>query len=43
MDSLLNLIGILVTPWSPLDEGLTPTKDEDTCLRRPSMFRKEVH
>jgi len=25
------------------DEGLTPTKDEDTCLRRLSMFRKEVH
>jgi len=26
-----------------LDEGLTPTKDEGTCLRRLSMFRKEVH
>ena len=25
------------------DEGLTPTKDEATCLRRLSMFRKEVH
>jgi len=25
------------------DERLTPTKDEDTCLRRLSMFRKEVH
>jgi len=25
------------------DEGLTPTKDEGTCLRRLSMFRKEVH
>ena len=25
------------------DEGLTPTKDEGTCLRRRSMFRKEVH
>jgi len=25
------------------DEGLTPTKDEDTCLRRLSMFRKEVN
>jgi len=28
---------------SPLDEGLTPTKDGGTCLRRLSMFRKEVH
>jgi len=26
-----------------VDEGLTPTKDGDTCLRRQSMFRKEVH
>jgi len=26
-----------------IDEGLTPTKDEGTCLRRLSMFRKEVH
>jgi len=25
------------------DEGLTPTKDGGTCLRRISMFRKEVH
>jgi len=25
------------------DEGLTPTKDGGTCLRRLSMFRKEVH
>jgi len=25
------------------DEGLTPTKDEGTCLRRLSMFRKAVH
>jgi len=25
------------------DEGLTPTKDEGTCLRRLCMFRKEVH
>ena len=25
------------------DEGLTPAKDEGTCLRRLSMFRKEVH
>ena len=25
------------------DEGLTLTKDEGTCLRRLSMFRKEVH
>jgi len=25
------------------DEGLTPTKDVGTCLRRLSMFRKEVH
>jgi len=25
------------------DEGLTPTKDGETCLRRLSMFRKEVH
>ena len=24
------------------DEGLTPTKDRGTCLRRLSMFRKEV-
>jgi len=28
--------------WGP-DEGLTPTKDGGTCLRRLSMFRKEVH
>jgi len=27
----------------PADEGLTPTKGEGTCLRRLSMFRKEVH
>jgi len=27
----------------PNDEGLTPTKDEGKCLRRLSMFRKEVH
>jgi len=26
-----------------LDEGLTPTKDGGTCLRRLSMFRKEVY
>ena len=25
------------------DEGLTPTKDGGKCLRRLSMFRKEVH
>jgi len=25
------------------DEGLIPIKDGDTCLRRLSMFRKEVH
>jgi len=25
------------------DEGLTPTKDGGTCLRRLNMFRKEVH
>jgi len=25
------------------DQGLTPTKDGGTCLRRLSMFRKEVH
>jgi len=25
------------------NEGLTPTKDGGTCLRRLSMFRKEVH
>jgi len=25
------------------DEGLTPTKDGGTCLRRLSMFRKEGH
>jgi len=24
-------------------EGLTPTKDGGKCLRRLSMFRKEVH
>jgi len=28
--------------WT-FDEGLTPTKDEGTCLRRLSIFRKEVH
>jgi len=28
---------------SGFDEGLTPTKDGGTCLRRLSMFRKEVH
>jgi len=26
-----------------IDEGLTLTKDGGTCLRRLSMFRKEVH
>jgi len=30
-------------PWVLSDEGLTPTKDGGTCLRRLSMFRKEVH
>ena len=25
------------------DEGLTPTKDGGTCLRKLSMFTKEVH
>ena len=25
------------------DEGLTLTKDEGTCLRRLSMFKKKVH
>jgi len=25
------------------DEGLTPTKDGGTCLRRLNMFRNEVH
>jgi len=25
------------------DEGLTPTKDGGTYLRRLGMFRKEVH
>ena len=29
--------------WWEDDEGLTPTKDGGTCLRRLSMFRKEVH
>jgi len=29
--------------WLLSDEGLTPTKDEGTCLRRLNMFRKEVH
>jgi len=29
--------------WCEGDEGLTPTKDGGTCLRRLSMFRKEVH
>jgi len=28
---------------SEIDEGLTPTKDGGKCLRRLSMFRKEVH
>ena len=36
---------ILELATSPLliDEGLTPTKDGGKCLRRLSMFRKEVH
>jgi len=25
------------------DEGLAPTKDGGTCLRKLSMFRKEVY
>jgi len=25
------------------DEGLIPTKDGGTCLKRLSMFRKEIH
>jgi len=29
--------------WRVCDEGLTPTKDGGKCLRRLSMFRKEVH
>jgi len=31
------------SPYCTGDEGLTPTKDGGTCLRRLSMFRKEVH
>jgi len=34
-------MAIIYHPLS--DEGLTPIKDEGTCLRRLSMFRKEVH
>jgi len=37
---------ILVEIWDQkdilTDEGLTPPKDGGTCLRRLSMFRKEV-
>jgi len=32
----------IVSRWR-CDEGLTPTKDGGKCLRRLSMFRKEVH
>jgi len=34
---------VTMTLMSSDDEGLTPTKDGGTCLRRLSMFRKEVH
>jgi len=37
------LVKVTSQLWSKLDEGLTPTKDGGTCLRRLSMFRKEVH
>jgi len=32
-----------ITSISQGDERLTPTEDGGTCLRRLSMFRKEVH
>jgi len=34
---------VKISYGNKIDEGLTPTKDEGTCLRRLSMFRKEVH
>ena len=39
---LKNLWSNSLQAWED-DEGLTPTKDGGTCLRRLSMFRKEVH
>jgi len=35
---------LVITPtYYTRDEGLTPTEDGGTCLRRLNMFRKEVH
>jgi len=33
----------LIEGYPYFDERLTPTKDGGTCLKRLSMFRKEVH
>jgi len=38
-----NRLSLVIIDYSSVDEGLTPTKDGGTCLRRLSMFRKEVH
>jgi len=39
----MQLQQFLCTLIKPPDEGLSPTKDGGTCLRRLNMFRKEVH
>ena len=36
-------IWVLLIENDKNDKGLTPIKDGGTCLRRLSMFRKEVH
>ena len=38
-----NWVTYVFGPSTFSDEGLTPTKDGGTCLRRLSMFIKEVH
>ena len=41
--SMCNKKSMTIVSQRVFDEGLTPTKDGGTCLRRLSMFRKEVH
>jgi len=40
---IASFVGGGATSRMVVDEGLTPIKDGGTCLRRLSMFRKEVH
>ena len=42
-ENLISSLEKLEKSKKDFDEGLTPTKDEGTCLRRLSMFIKKVH